>query len=63
MIELQTEVCLATVQLFLEKKPEERNEKLTILCKESMNILETKQDQFSTADKKLYQRALNEIKF
>lgn len=57
MIELQTEVCLAVVESFLDKKEEERNEKHRILLREAMEILKEKQDQFSEKDRLLFKRA------
>lgn len=58
MIELQTEVCLAVVESFLEKKEEERNEKHNTLVKEAMGILKGKQAQFSEKDHLLFKRAM-----
>lgn len=57
MIELQTEVCLAVVESYLDKSPEQRNEKHTTLLKEAMAILEEKQGQFSPKDQALFQKA------
>lgn len=61
MVELETEVCLATIQLYLEKTPEQRTEKHKLLALESMKILSTKTSQFNEHDKALYQQALDEI--
>ncbi len=60
MVELETEVCLATIQLYLEKPVQQRSEKLKALAKESMKILATKQAQFRPQDKALYERFLEE---
>lgn len=62
MIELETEVCLATIQLYLEKPPEKRTEKHKTLALESMKILGTKLEQFNQRDKALYEQALSEMK-
>lgn len=58
MVEMVTEVCLATVQLYLEKSAQERSPKLEKLALESMNILGEKQNQFTEADKKVYEQGL-----
>lgn len=61
MVELTTEVSLATVQLYLEKSPEDRTEKHKKIAIEALKILETKQAQFNTNDQILYQRGLAEL--
>lgn len=58
MVELVTEVCVATIQLYLEKSEEERTEKLIKLAKESVKILAEKQDQLTERDKEIYQQGL-----
>lgn len=60
MIELQTEVCLAVIDSFLDKKIEERTEKHSILVKEAILILEGKMEQLSEKDNLLLQRAIDE---
>lgn len=61
MVELETEVCLATIQLYLEKSPEKRTEKHKKLALESMKILAGKAEQFNESDQALYEKALTEI--
>lgn len=57
MIELQTEVSLSVVESYLEKSPEQRTEKHSILVQEAMKILAEKQAQFSPKDQALFQQA------
>ncbi len=60
MIELQTEVCLAVLDSYLEKSPQDRSEKHQKLAQEALDILKSKQNQFSPKDKALYERFLAE---
>lgn len=61
MVELETEVCLAAIQLYLEKPEEKRTKKHKKLVMESMQILAKKQNQFTARDEALYKKALVEL--
>lgn len=61
MVDLETEVSLATLQLYLEKAPEKRSPRLRKLARESLTILQTKEEQMTAQDKALYVEALGEL--
>lgn len=61
MVDIETEVSLATIQLYFEKTEEARTAKLKALAQESFQILGKKQEQMNEYDKILYNKFKTEL--